>query len=302
MNNRGYSLVELILAIGMSAIVLGAIMLSFTGTSRVFSRVKSISDNIQTKTPSIELVARYFDRWGVGVASRNDFSACRSCETYSTDCCPPKRKYIKVTNYNDCSDVTFFGNIHGFGFVKGPDPMSNPSSIISCRLNSYLNSQNCYMIWRDNIPLNNLSGDYISPLQLDGLDSSEQNLECLTLTATTSSNATINSTQGGITLKAGDFIQRFPHRIRLYCDSNTSDANRKWLYVDLTDTSSSCNENEIATAIAPVDNFQVTPLPSGCNALEGECTAVSVDIVFRSQTQQIGGQYDQYRLTKVFGR
>lgn len=308
MNNKGYSMVELLIAIVISSVILGAVMLSYTGTLRVFKDVKSISDTIQTKTPSIELIARYFERWGVGVVSREMVATCRSCSDYSTDCCPPNSKTMYITTTNDCSDITFFGNVHGFGFVRGPDPISNPASIVSCRLriNSETSKHNCYVLWRDNFPLNDFIDNKPIPVEATGL--SIDNKECLTLTAGTTSNATINSTlqskSGGSpkTLKAGDSLQRFPHRIRLYCNSNSNDNGRKWLYADITDTASACNADEKAAAIAPVENFQVTKLPLGCNAEAGECTHIKVDIEFRSQSEKYAGQFDTYKVTKIFGR
>lgn len=305
MNNKGYSMVELLIAIVVSSVILGAVMLSYTGTLKVFKDVKSISDTIQTKTPSIELIARYLERWGVGVVSKEQITDCRSCSNYSTDCCPPYSRTMYITTTNGCSDITFFGNIYGFGFIRGPEPISNTADIVSCRL-STTSEQNCYVLWRDNFPLNSVSNNIVIPVEATGL--SIQNKECMTLKAGTVSNATINSIlqskSGGSskTLKAGDSLQRFPHKIRLYCNSNPGDNNRKWLYADLTDTTSACNANENATPIAPVENFQVTKLPSGCNAEAGGCTHIKVDIEFRSQSEKYEGQFDTYKVTKIFGR
>ncbi|MDI6801642.1 MAG: hypothetical protein QMD01_06285 [Thermodesulfovibrionales bacterium] len=313
MNNKGYSLVELILAVGVSTIILGAILLSYTGTLKVFKDVKAISDNIQMKTPSIELISRSFDRWGVGVVSREDLASCRSCQDYTTDCCPIARRSMTITTTNGCSDVTFFGNFHGFGFVKGPDPIADPANIISCRLNNSKENQNCYILWRDNFPLNNMDSNNIL-IPLKATDLSIDDAECLTLTAVTdigtAPNATLSSAlkarvegNPAKVIKSGDFIQRFPHQIRLYCNANSRDGGRTWLYADMTDTTSNCgSSDEPATPIAPVNNFLVTPLPAGCDSDNGKCTAVKVDITFRSQTEKYAGSFDEYKVTKVFGR
>lgn len=314
MNNKGYSLVEIILAMSIGIIILGAVALSYTGTLKTFRDVKSISDTIQTKTPSIELVSRYLDRWGIGVVSQKERSDCRSCEDNATgedttDCCPPSRNFMTITSTNDCSDITFYGNLYGFGFVRGPDPMVSSASILSCRLRNDVVGQNCYFLWRDNVPLNDVVANIPIPLEATGL--SAQNKECLTLTAGTTSNATLSSTllvKGSnpaktITIKAGDSIQRFPHRIRLFCKPHTDDGGRKWLYVELSDTTSYCGESdEQATPIAPVNNFRVAPLPAGCNSENGECTAIKVEIAFRSQSQKYAGQFDEYKVTRVFGK
>lgn len=309
MNNKGYSLVEVILAMGMGIIILGAVALSYTGTSKTFRDVKSISDTIQTKTPSIELVSRYLDRWGIGVVSREERSDCRSCVDNATDCCPPSRNFMTITSTNDCSDITFYGNLYGFGFVRGPDPMVSSASILSCRLRNDVVGQNCYFLWRDNFPLNDVVVATKIPIPLEATGLSAQNKECLTLTAGTTSNAALSSTllakgsNPAKTIKAGDSIQRFPHRIRLYCSPFSDDGGRKWLYVKLSDTTSYCGEwNEPADPIAPVNNFQVTPLPAGCNSVNGECTAIRVELAFRSQSQKYAGQFDEYKVTRVFGK
>lgn len=307
MNNKGYSLVELILALGMGVIILGAVALSYTGTLKTFRDVKSISDTIQTKTPSIGLISRYLDRWGVGVVSQEEINTCRSCVNNNTDCCPTSRNSMTITNTNDCSDITFYGNLFGFGFVRGPDPIVNPADILSCRLRNNLASQNCYFLWRDNFPQNDVVNNIPIPVEATGL--TVQNKECLTLTASTTSNAKLSSTLNAKDnnpdklVKAGDSIQRFPHRIRLYCAPNTADGGKKWLYVKLTDTTSYCGPwDEKATSIAPVNNFQVTKLPAGCNSENGECTAIRVEIAFRSQSAKYAGQFDEYKVTKVFGK
>jgi prepilin-type N-terminal cleavage/methylation domain-containing protein len=296
MNNKGYSMVELLIAIVISAAILGAIVLSYTGTLRVFKDVKSISDNIQTKTPSIELIARYFDRWGIGVVSKEQLINC--------DLCPSHRKTIIIKETNGCSDITFYGNIYGFGFVVGPDPIAYPANILSCRL-SNSDSHNCYILWRDNFPQNEVENGRLIPLEATDLNDKDK--ECLTLSPGTGGNTTINSNlkdkKGQTkTIKAGDSLQRFPHKIRLYCNSNPSDNNRRWLYVALEDTALECNVNEPSTPIAPVGDFKVTAFPSNCDQEKGECKYIKVDIAFRSQSERFGGQYDVYKVTKVFGR
>jgi hypothetical protein len=212
---------------------------------------------------------------------------------------------MTIASTNNCSDITFYGNLYGFGFVRGPDPIVNPADILSCRL-SNLGSQNCYFLWRDNFPLNDVVSNIPIPVEATGL--TVQNKECLTLTAGTPSNAKLSSTLTAKasnptkSIKAGDSLQRFPHRIRLYCSPNSNDGGRKWLYADLTDTTSYCNSNENAMAIAPVNNFQVTKLPAGCNSENGECTALKVEIAFRSQSAKYDGQFDEYKVTRVFGK
>ncbi len=83
--------------------------------------------------------------------------------------------------------------------------------------------------------------------------------------------------------------------------------------MDLTELSNGfCNDAETASPIAPVEipnpnpnnlmPFQVTALPNGCNAANGDCRALNVSITFRSPSPRHGGQFDTYTVTKVFGR
>lgn len=296
-NNKGFSLVELLVVVALLGIVLGAIAVTYTGSLRVFTNVKSLSDPIETKTPSIELLARYFDRWGAGVVAKTHRSNCTVCPVHPMS--------MKISSSNDCSDITFYGNLYGYGFVRNVS--SSTAQLISCRLDSSSN-KNCYTLWRDNTPINDYDSSN-NPIILGLSALSSNNADCSTgITSSTAQNATMNhdmSPYSGINfkrVKPGDVIHRAAHGIRLYCALNSNDGNRKWLYADLTDFYGSCNENESATPIAPVESFTVEALPSGCNASNGACSAVKVTVVFRSQSPDYKGQFKTYSVTRIFGR
>lgn len=298
-DNKGFSLVEILIAIVITSVILSAIMMSFTSSLRVFRDAKSISDNIETKTPSVELISRYFDRWGVGVVSRVEKPAC-------TGNCPVAQKSLDIVETNNCSDVTFYGNLHGFGFVTNVvGTTSTASKLISCRLSNASN-HNCYTLWRNNSPLNDLNGSDLIPLALRDL--APNNADCTSLAVGATQNATMDDEMspwvGNIwkTVKIGDVIQRAAHKIRIYCSSNAQDNNSRWLYVDLTEQYGFCSENEVSSPIAPVDSFNVQALPAGCSAANGGCKALSVSITFRSPSRNYQGQFDTYTITKVFGR
>ncbi len=308
---RGFSLVELLIGIAIASIILMAVTISYTGGLKIFKDIKSISDNIENKTPSIELIARYFDRWGVGVVSQKENLRCSNC--------PPRQKSITITTTNGCSDVTFYGNLYGFGFVQDKiNTSSTGTRVLSCRLDASAN-KNCYTLWRNNTPLNEPqtgANANLVLLQLSNL--SVSNADCSALTAGTNYNVTMDDDLSPVSgtiwkvAEVGDIIHRAPHTIRLYCANNSQDGNRRWLYVDLTETYGSCNENENASPIAPVDAFTVTaipenPLPANTTCDEDTggtgCGAVSVSVTFRSQSTKYASQsYDTYTVTKVFGR
>lgn len=298
LNNKGFSFVELLIAIAILGIILGAILLTYSTSLRVFTDVKSLSDPIETKTPAVELIARYFDRWGVGVVAKTHRNNCSVC--------PAHPNSMTISSLNNCSEIAFYGNLYGFGFVRNIS--GSTAQLISCRLDSSSN-QNCYTLWRDNTPINDYYTSNNNPIILGLSALSPSNADCSTgIASSTAYNAITNydmSPYSGSNLKRikiGDVIHRTAHRIRLYCASNSNDGNRRWLYVDLTDIYGQCNVNESSSPIAPVDEFVVTPLPDGCNSVNGECKAIQVKIIFRSQSKDYAGQYKTYEVTRVFGR
>lgn len=295
-DNKGFTLIEALMALAISIIIIGSITAAYMAAVKDFKNVKSISDNLQTKTPAIELIGRFFDRWGVGVVSQQDNSSCTNC--------PSTQRAMTITTTNGCSDVTFYGNIYGMGFVYSVS--GGAANIISCRLKTG-STDNCYVIWRDNATANSIASGSVVPVALAGLSTDDQT--CSDLTAGATSNVTASSTMSSQTVQAGDVVQRFWHRIRFYCSNNSNDSNKNWLFVDLTDASS-CANSQSAVPIAPVEAFSATAMPGGtnCDSSTGgtACRAVKVSLTFRSQTSKYtggSGSYDNYTTSnKVFGR
>lgn len=315
-DNKGFSLIELLIAITISSVILGAIVMSFTTSLRVFKDAKSISDNIETKTPSIELISRYFDRWGAGVVSRNDRSDC-TATSGGANVCPAQRKSLTITTGTPCSDVRFWGNIHGYGFVESLSSDLTTANLISCRLSKAAN-QDCYVIWSNNTPMNPVLIGHVDPVSLAN-NITNQNADCSNLTSSSYVNSSMSATLNTKTassprqLQNGDVLHRSHHQIRFFCQQNSLDSNRLWLYVGLIDMSNgSCNDgNEGPYPLAPVNAFTATaipesPLPSGtsCDTTTGGdgCGAVQVTVTFRSPSQRYGGQFDTLTITRVFGR
>lgn len=163
LRNKGFTLTEILISILISSIVLvGFYQLSFSSV-RFFTYSKNESDNLETKTPSMELLARYFDRWGVGVITDTNSSDEKTL-------LPKTEKYIYAPTNADSSakqatesdPIIFYANLSGIGFVKSVGTNAN---LLSCRLGettvgSNTNNDKCYYILRDNkiIP-NNLNSD-----------------------------------------------------------------------------------------------------------------------------------------------
>jgi prepilin-type N-terminal cleavage/methylation domain-containing protein len=295
-NQKGFSLIEFLIVTSIGLFILGAAFMLQAGSVKLFKDVKTTADNLQTKTPSMELIARYFDRWGVGVASTGT-----DCTSYP----PSDPKCIRRVNGTNFDDVTFWGSVYGTGCVESE--ASGSASLYSCRLNR-TTAQNCYYVWRNNLLQNEVSSGTIHPLALNA-NLSPGDADCSSLSA---SNASVSSTMApvsgstSVVLQGGDMINRAPHQIRLYVAANANDGNRNWLYTDLTDTSAcalhynQANNNTIP--VAPVDGFRVTLLPSGCDATSGGCTSAQVSVTFRSQSTKYDRGTNTYQVARVFGR
>lgn len=308
LNKKGFTLIELLIVTVIGLFLLEAVYLLYSGSLKLFRDVKATSDNLETKVPSIELISRYFERWGVSVMSTGT-----DCASYP----PSQKKCITLTESSPCDEVVFWGNLYGFGFVQSV--ASQTATLASCRLSTE-SGHNCYYHWSNDVLVNAMVGIYPYPLRLKNFSPralTPENADCTGLTLASSTNATVDSFMSnfnvfwgisGTTLQPGDYILRAPHRIRFYCNQNSDDGNRLWLYVDTTDEAcnptcasgdtacetfrtaclaSDCRINETAAPLAPVDSFQVQLLPSGCDPASATagCTAAKVDITFRSQSK-----------------
>jgi prepilin-type N-terminal cleavage/methylation domain-containing protein len=293
---NGFSLIELLIVTVIGLFILEAAYLLYSGSAKLFKDVKTTSDNIQTKVPAMELVSRFFDRWGMGVYT----SGTANCDTYP----PSDMKCITVTTGTPCDEVSFWGSFHGTGFVTSVS--GTTAAIVSCRL-SKTSTNNCHYLWRNDVLQNTLSGSNVIHLALNN-NLSVNNADCSELTSGSPVNATVESTldpwSGAVTktVQAGDVIHRAPHKLRLYCALNSTDSNQRWLYLDLADTASECNSAETASPIAPVDAFKVDLLPASCNATTGGCRAAKITLTLRSQAKNYAGSYKTETVEKIFGR
>ena len=313
MNKRGFTLIELLIVTVVGLFILEAAYLLYTGSLKLFKDVRTINENVETKIPSMELIARYFDRWGVGVSGTGTVST--NCTYYSTGL--SNEKCLTKTAGTPCDEIIFWGNAYGAGFVQ--NVTSGTAYLTDCRL-SKSSGENCYYLWRNNVLQNDIDSGTGNVILLSlNSNLSTNNADCTsltgvnanptTVTTTLSPNASVSATlkltdgtDSTKILQAGDIIQRAPHKIRLYCAPNSNDNNQTWLYADLGDTASDCNSNEPASPIAPVDSFQVTFLPAGCNASSGGCFAANVTVTFRSQSKDFSKSYKTYTVQRIFGR
>jgi hypothetical protein len=293
LNQKGFSLVEFLIVTCLGLFILGAAFMLQAGSVKLFKDVKVTTDDLQAKMPTMELIARYFDRWGVGVYA---LTGGGDCSSYP----PSNAKCIARTTGTSFDEVTFWGSLYGTGCVG--TVASGTANLFSCRLNRS-STQNCYYVWKNNEMVNDKTGSAPIPLMLNA-NLSTDSADCSALSA---SNASVSSTMQPFTgtatksLEAGEIISRAPHRIRLYVAANANDGGKNWLYSDISDTSA-CALSQTAVPVAPVDGFRVTLLPSGCDAASGGCTSAQVSVTFRSQSTKYDRSTADYQVVRVFGR
>jgi prepilin-type N-terminal cleavage/methylation domain-containing protein len=308
-NRRGFTLIELLIVTVIGLFILQAAYLLYSGSFKLFQDVKTQADNVQTRIPTIELIGRYFDRWGVNVLESG--ANCSAYPPVNAKCITKSAQSGLGTGIS-CDEVTFWGNIYGFGLVQSVVGSPAVANLVSCRLQYSATKHNCYYLWRNNLLQNQTVSGFLAILQLNS-NLNPSNADCAGLASTATSNATVSATLtptaaaqmlGAVnkTVVAGDILQRAPHQIRLFCGANASDGDRNWLYVDLTDTSMACGMDESAVPIAPVNSFQVELLPSGCTATSGTCSAARVTVTFRSQSEKSSGVHATQTVQRVYGR
>lgn len=305
LDDKGLTLAEIMVAIAVSIIILGAITSLYITSDKVFKRTKDVSDVKEIGKVGMAQLEWLFQRWGSSTpCSNEDPSQCTlvmSCNPTGNFVYPPRSSMcITIVEANPCDEVYFYANLYGNGFVHLPT-VEQPilMNVKSCRL-SIAQRQNCYHIKRGAkfIRDQNNPNTY-NPLifSLSGLSSN--NLVCTD--GTLDPNATIAPTatalngflkdgDGNLTeiynFEGGEILLRVPHRVRLFCQQNSQDNNNLWLYMEAIDMASDCNANEPAQPLIPVNAFQAQNIGQG----------VRIEIEARGANGQI------FPLTRFFGR
>jgi len=203
---------------------------------------------------------------------------CRVNEAYPYP--PPSTVCITIINdenSNPCDEAHFYANLYGSGFVQTPS-IANPSimNIKSCRLSS-ASGQNCYHVKRGAQFLADKQNPAVyTPLIFSLASLSGNNLVCTdgTLTPNVTASAKAKALNGHLKDAAGNFtpdyqfeggeiIFRVPHRIRLFCKKNSTDQNRRWLYMQATDMASDCTADEPPQPLIPVNSFDIAEQDQG---------------------------------------
>ncbi|NPB07988.1 MAG: type II secretion system protein [Aquificae bacterium] len=307
---RAFTIVEVLIAIAISLISLGAVIALYQVSSRVFWEIKKVSEAKENTRIGVAQLEWLFQRWGVGTpCCTQDCTQVVSCgDPGDFSYPPPSALCITIIEGDPCDEVWFYANLYGMGFV---DRLINPTevAVMSCRLSDDI-AQNCYHIRRGGLwaPVDWDYASYPVPPIVAISNLSDSNLDCVdvsgTSNATMSRNVTIlNGLYHGsdvFPLEGGDLLIRVPHRVRLFCKENPSDNNRLWLYMEAIDVAEevmpdvpNCRSNpedtdpsEGESPLVPVESFQVTLLEN----------AIQVDVVYR------GEEGETMRMVRVYGR
>ncbi len=282
--HKGFTLVELMIAMFMSALVIAMMTGLFTTSLKTFNSVKEIADTKETGLTGMAQLEWIFQRWGTSTPCFNaanplvctQVQSCAVSGTYAYP--PPSSICITITTGSPCDEAVFYANLAGNGFVYNPQ-MANPAvmDIKSCRL-SASSEQNCYHIKRgarflvdQQTPASN------TPLIFKLNDLSTNNAFCTDGTILPNSTVSVNTTvvEGGSWMDAGgaltttypmeggEVLLRVPHRIRIFCQNFPADNNRLWLYMEATDMAATCNAVESAQPLVPVNSFKLRAQGNG---------------------------------------
>ncbi|MCX8070311.1 MAG: type II secretion system GspH family protein [Thermodesulfovibrionales bacterium] len=274
LNNKGISLVEILIAMVIVGIITSALLTLYMSSDKVFRQTKVIADTKETAKLSLAQLEWLFQRWGTSTpcndpTGNNVCTVIRDCRDTNNNYAypPPSSICITILESSPCDEVQFYANLYGNGFVDRLDSATTVA-MMSCRL-SDASGQNCYHIKRGG-PFRRDANNNLVVLIFSINNLSSNNLDCINVTG--NSNATMgrqvsilngfeldanNQPTNTLNLDGGDLLVRVPHRVRLFCQNNPNDNNTRWLYMSAVDSATQCAANENPEPLVPVDAFQV---------------------------------------------
>ncbi|MCD6397319.1 MAG: prepilin-type N-terminal cleavage/methylation domain-containing protein [Spirochaetaceae bacterium] len=299
MRKKGFTLVEILVAIVLASIILIAVVGLYIASDRSFKKTKPVSDVLEEMRSGIATLDFVFSRWGAGVPCYNNTctigSTIPACSGY-----PPTDPMCMTCNDGDlangCSDIEFYANLYGLGFAVSAT--TSFANIISCRL-STTDNQNCYYIWQGGKVVNYNSTATLPPAY--GFNVNFDSIDCINFSG--SPNLTIDNpimcqwingtldcdNNNTYSLQAGDVIIRVPHKVEFYVAQDTDGSY--WLMMDKTDMESGCNSNETALKVARIKD---------ANSFKVYAIGRSVKVVITFATQ--GPKEQTLTIERYFGR
>jgi len=270
----GFTLVEVMIALLISAVILTVVVSLYTTSAKTFQSVKDVSDVKEIGKSGMAQLEWLFQRWGTSTPCDNANTAL--CTSAAQDCRvneifaypPPSSVCITILDRNP-DEVFFYANLYGNGFVHIP-PVDDSTilGVKSCRLSTE-EGDNCYHIKMGaKFLVDQQNTSVYKPLVFSLSSLSSNNLVCTdgTIEANATVSARAKALNGSLDssgsakiymLEGGEVLLRVPHLVRLFCKSNASDGGRMWLYMELTDMASDCHAHEKPQPLIPVNAFNV---------------------------------------------
>jgi len=276
---KGFTIIEVLVVIVLCAIIIMAALGLYFASDKIFKQTRPISDVLEEMRSAIATLDFVFSRWGVGVPCYNN-----TCNETISECVgpqpnnyPPYNRLCMSCNSGNlisgCSDIEFYANLEGYGFVVGVN--GTQANLISCRLRNTDLSNDTYYIWEGDKVVN-YNGTNLPKYKLN-LNSDDDNKDCINFAGGPNVQHNVivqefNGT-GNYTLQPGDMITRVPHKVRLYVDS-TSDGY--WLYIEKTDMADPTKQS--TTMLGRVKD-------SNSFKIYSERRAIKVEVEFQSQSK-----------------
>jgi len=258
---KGFTMVEILIVIILCAIIAMAALGLYLASDKVFKKMKATSDVLEEMRSAMATLDFVFSRWGVGVPCKNNNCTIGSSITPCDATYPPSDPLCVKCNSGDlnsgCSDIEFYANLYGYGFVVNVN--GTQTDLISCRLSTD-KEDNYYYIWQGEKVVNyNGSGSppiyKLSKLIPHNQDCIENYTGSPNAKSSTSVIQADNATST-YTLQPGDIIIRVPHKVRLYVDSKSND-NGYWLYLEKTDMATYENSTTKVAKVKDLNSFKV---------------------------------------------
>ncbi len=292
MKNKGFSITELMVAMAVSLIIVGAAYYVYKDTIQSFALQRNITSVKEATKQTLMGLDWFSENWGYGVPCNN--SNVEQCNQVYVDTNPnqpppfppPSSLYVKIVSGgsgNPCPSVYFYGSLGGEGFVQSL-ASTNTVNMVSCRLNDSAD-QNCYYLWRGAQIINNQNpqlGSTSQPIMFSISGLSTNDAYCGNVSVSNPYNASmsnvVNALNGQVIvyngpnqayssielLQNGDLLIRVPQLIHMYCAQNPQDNNNWWLYVSTQDMAAPyCNASMVPIPVMRVRSFSVTPVSNG---------------------------------------
>ncbi len=283
MKKRGFTLIEILVVIILIGIISMAIVGLYVFSDKIFKKNESISDVLEEMRSGVATLDFLFSRWGTGVPCQNNTCVINATGISPCDGFPPSDPMCMSCNSGSlttgCSDIEFFGNLEGMGFVISANPVTGSATIISCGLEYDSDcSKQCYYIWNGSEGISGFSWNSTTGQPIPRcLPSSEYEGECIS----NPTPITVSFSNSTFPIETGNIIMRAPYKIRIYLDTDG------WIKMEKFDPCDNFNSEETKKIARAVD-FKVYAV--------GKSIKVEAKFVSQSNPNKI------FKIERYFGR